>query len=67
MRDPISETVVGEVEKDSFITLPEKGLHWVCQNLCGSYSGEDSEKLYVMVQRGHDWACGHYSDGLVVR
>ena len=23
--DPISETVLGEVEKDSFTTLPEKG------------------------------------------
>ena len=36
VRDPISETAVGEVEKDSFITLPEKGatLGSCVKNLC---------------------------------
>lgn len=61
MPNRISETVLGEVETDSFITLPGKGGHsgLLPQKKKNYVSplGED-RKFIVIVQRGHDQLMG---------
>ena len=62
----LRDRVFGEVEKCSFIALPDKGGHSglmpskPCVQTCGKIVS-----FVVIVQRGS--VCGHSSDGLVVR
>ena len=61
-------TALGEVKKNSFITLPDKGGHSGLQpQKTVSQLGEDSETFYSNCPKRAKLACGHSSDGLVVR
>ena len=53
--DPISERVLREVERIALLLCQKRGPPWApaLKNYVFPL-GKDSEKLYVMVQRGHD-------------
>ena len=68
MLNQISETVLGEVEKDSFAALQSKGdtQQVQCpQNLVSSLG--EGRSFIVIVRRGNDQSMAISSDELVVR